>query len=105
MTAPQGDRPAPPLRAVALRYDGPSSDARYAVPSVVAKGQARIAEAMLDLARANGVPVREDRDLLALLCACDVGASIPAELYRAVAELLVWVQRSNDRLSSRPTDD
>jgi flagellar biosynthesis protein len=91
-------RPAPLLRAVALRYDGPG-DGRHAVPSVVARGQARLAEAMLDLARANAVPVREDRDLLALLCACDVGAAIPAELYHAVAELLLWVQRANERLT------
>lgn len=102
MNARDGERPAPPLRAVALRYDGPSSAARHAVPAVVAKGQARVAEALLDLARAHGVPVRQDRDLVALLAACDVGASIPAELYAAVAELLVWVQRANSALSALP---
>jgi len=90
---------APPLRAVALRYDGPAGAGAHAVPSVVAKGQARVAEALLDLARAHGVPVREDRDLVALLSACDLGAAIPAELYRAVAELLVWVQRANAGLA------
>lgn len=96
---------AQPKRAVALRYDGPSGAGRHAVPAVVAKGQARVAEAILDLARAHAVPVREDRDLVALLAACDVGASIPAELYRAVAELLVWVQRANLHLSAeRPGD-
>lgn len=98
MSAHEPARSEPPLRAVALRYDGPGGG-RHAVPSVVAKGQARLAEAMLDLARAHAVPVREDRDLLALLCACDVGATIPAELYHAVAELLLWVQRANERLS------
>jgi flagellar biosynthesis protein len=99
VSAHDAQGPAPPLRAVALRYDGPCEGARHAVPAVVAKGQARLAQAMLDLARAHAVPVREDRDLLALLCACDVGAAIPAELYRAVAELLIWVQRANERLT------
>jgi flagellar biosynthesis protein len=94
----------PPARAVALRYDGPSASGAHAVPTVVAQGQAAVAQAILDLARAHGVPVREDRDLLALLCACDLGAAIPSELYRAVAELLVWVQAANARLSQAPGD-
>jgi flagellar biosynthesis protein len=93
------------LRAVALRYDGRAAEGRHGVPEVVAKGQARVAEAILDLARAHGVPVRGDRDLVALLAACDVGASIPAELYRSVAELLVWVQRANERLVADPAGD
>jgi flagellar biosynthesis protein len=93
---------APQVRAVALRYDGPAGAGGHAVPTVVAKGQAAVAQAILDLARAHGVPVREDRDLLALLSACDLGAAIPAELYRAVAELLVWVQAANARLSEPP---
>lgn len=88
------------MRVVALRYEGPTDAGGHAVPAVVAKGQARVAEAILDLARAHGVPVREDRDLVALLAACDVGASIPSALYRAVAELLVWVQGANALLSA-----
>lgn len=100
MSAQDAQRGAQPVRAVALRYDGASAEGRHAVPAVVAKGQARVAEAILDLARAHGVPVREDRDLVALLAACDLGASIPAELYRSVAELLVWVQRANERLAA-----
>ena len=101
MSAPDAERP-PLMRAVALRYDGPSGAGGHAVPSVVAKGQAAVAQAILDLARAHGVPVREDRDLLALLSACDLGAAIPSELYRAVAELLVWVQAANERLAQSP---
>lgn len=96
---------APPMRAVALRYDGASGDARHRVPAVVAKGQARVAESILDLARAHGVPVRRDRDLVSLLAACDLGASIPAELYRSVAELLLWVQRANERLGGEPPSE
>lgn len=103
MSAQDGAR-APHVRAVALRYDGPAAAGAHAVPTVVAKGQAAVAQAILDLARAHGVPVREDRDLLALLSACDLGAEIPAELYRAVAELLVWVQAANARLAA-PADN
>ncbi|HVS19006.1 MAG TPA: EscU/YscU/HrcU family type III secretion system export apparatus switch protein [Planctomycetota bacterium] len=105
MSAHDARLPASALRAVALRYDGPAGAGRHDVPAVVAKGQARVAEAILDLARAHGVPVRSDRDLVALLAACDVGASVPAELYRSVAELILWVQRANERLAPDPSGD
>lgn len=99
MNPAHGKSVRPLQRAVALRYDGSSASAGYQVPTVVAAGQARVAESILELARAHGVPVREDRDLVALLAACDVGAAIPSELYSAVAELLVWVQRANTLLA------
>jgi len=87
----------PPKRgAVALRYDKAAS----AAPEVVAKGKGEIAEAILSSARQNGVPVREDADLLELLSACDLGDEIPAELYAVIAELLTYLYRLNGELGS-----
>ena len=77
--------------AVALRYERRETDA----PRVTAKGAGELAQRILELARANDVPVREDPDLLELLSACDVGAEIPQELYHAVAELLAFLHRLN----------
>ena len=51
--------------------------------------------------REHGVPVREDRDLVELLCACDVGDEIPLELYGAVAEILSWLYARNAELGPR----
>lgn len=91
------DQPAPgPPRAVALRYDRAS--AHEQAPRVVARGQGLVAESILELARAHGVPVREDPDLVALLATCDVGAEIPTELYTAVAEVLAWLYARNGEL-------
>ena len=90
--------PAPPVGAVALRYDGDSRSA----PDVVAKGKGEVAEQILKLAKKHGVPVREDRDLLQLLAVCDVGDEIPLELYTAVAELLAYLYRLNSELSVSP---
>lgn len=86
MSAPSADRPQ---QAVALRYDGGGA------PELVAKGKGAIAEAILASALANGVPVREDADLLELLSACDLGQEIPLELYTVVAELLTYLYRLN----------
>ena len=90
-----------PARAVALRYGGRAQPAaRDEVPSVVASGQARIAEAIIELARAHAIPIRQDRDLVALLACCEPGAAIPTELYGAVAELIAWLYRTNAELAS-----
>ena len=76
---------------VALKYERASAGA----PRVSAKGKGELAERILVLAKQHDVPVREDKDLLELLAACDLGEEIPVELYAAVAELLAYLYRLN----------
>lgn len=97
MSAERASGPAP-RRAVALRYTAPAAGDQGEVPRVVARGQGLVAESILRLAGEHGVPVREDPDLVTLLATCDVGTEIPTELYAAVAELLVWLQRTHEAL-------
>ena len=85
----------PRMRAVALRYEPGSEHA----PRVVAKGDGSLAERILAFAREHGVAVREDRDLLELLAACDVGDEIPVELYDAVARILTCLYTLNRELA------
>jgi flagellar biosynthetic protein FlhB len=74
--------------AVALKY---SEDSMRA-PRVVARGALLVAERVVDLARANGVPVLGAPPLARALHAhAAVGRDIPAPLYNAVAEVLAWV--------------
>ncbi len=89
-----GDRPAAPwpVRAVALRYDEQDAAGGLA-PRVVASGQAAIAEAIIERARAAGVPVHESRELVAALMHFDLDQRIPPALYVAVAEVLIWARR------------
>lgn len=87
-----GAIPAKPALAVALRY----TRATDAAPQVVATGRGEVAERILAFARASGVPVREDSDLVELLAACDVGETIPVDLFEAVARLLTALYRMND---------
>jgi flagellar biosynthetic protein FlhB len=80
----------PTTLAIALKYDAVSMQA----PRVVAKGQRLIAERIKEIARQAGVPVIEDKPLArALFRLAPVGAEIPTELYRAVAEVLGYVYR------------
>ncbi len=73
-------------QAVALEYD-PSD---YA-PRVIATGQGKIAEKILDVAKEANVPVHKDEQLAKTLSKLDVGDAIPPELYEVVAEILVFV--------------
>ncbi len=80
-----------PRNAVALRYDAGAAGA----PQVVAKGRGDVAEAILEIARAHGVPVREDKDLVELLSQCELLDEIPVELYSAVAHVLAYLHALN----------
>lgn len=83
-----------PRKAVALKYDA----GQDAAPRVVAKGQRLTAERIIAVAREAGIHIHEDPDLVALLAKLDVNASVPEELYRAVAEVLAFVYRLNKRM-------
>ncbi|MBI5091410.1 MAG: EscU/YscU/HrcU family type III secretion system export apparatus switch protein [Candidatus Hydrogenedentes bacterium] len=81
-------------KAVAVRYDA----AGDAAPRIVAKGSGLLAERILELAQQHGVYIHEDPDLVAVLSKLDVTAEIPEILYRAIAEILVFVYGLNKRM-------
>ena len=83
-----------PKKAVALRYDKDKDNA----PKLVAKGKDSIAEKIIEIANENRVPIYPDKDLVQVLEALDLDFQIPAELYRAVAEVLVFVHDLNRKL-------
>lgn len=66
-------------------------------PRVVATGRGSVAEQILEIAFAKGVPVREDPDLVELLAAVELDAEIPVDAIAAVAEILSYIYRANGR--------
>lgn len=85
-----------PKKAAALRY----AHGKDPAPKVVAKGRGNVARKIVALAEEHGVPLVEDRNLVQVLEALDVDSDIPADLYQAVAEVLVFVYRLNRRAPS-----
>lgn len=83
-----------PALAVALGYEA----GRDAAPRVVATGRGAVAERICQSATDSGVPVREDNELAEALSVLDVGQMIPAEVFAAVAEILVYLYRLNGRM-------
>jgi flagellar biosynthesis protein len=78
-------------QAVAVRYDAEQESA----PRVLAKGQGTVAERILALAAAHGIPLHEDRDLVHLLGALELDVEVPPGLYKALAEVLAHLYRAN----------
>ncbi len=74
--------------AIALKYDLQKDGA----PKVVAKGTDELAQRIKKIATENNVPLYEDRELArALYKACDIGDEIPANLFKAVAQILAYI--------------
>jgi flagellar biosynthesis protein len=84
--------PAPkqPL-AIALHYD------HTGAPRVTAKGKGSIGARIIEIAKAHDIPIEENEVLAGALSHVDIGEEIPAELYKAVAEVLVFVLRLSGR--------
>lgn len=93
-------KPEVPL-AVALSYDLGGIDA----PKVVAGGRGAVAEQILSIAFAQGVKVREDKDLANLLSVIDIDSEIPLEAFAAVAEILAYVYKANGNLAEAMEQD
>ena len=77
--------------AAAIKYDGK----RDTAPKVTAKGRGLVAEKIIALARKHGVPIKSDPALVQILSKLEIDAHIPAELYRAVAEILAFIYALN----------
>ena len=77
----------PPKTAVALHWDGEGA------PRVTAKGRDQVAERILAVAREHDIPIKEDRELTAVLTHVELGDAIPEELYVAVAQVIAFAYR------------
>ena len=78
--------------AVALHYD------RTGAPRVIAKGKGSIGAKIIEVAKAHDIPIQENEVLAGALSNIELGDEIPTELYKAVAEVLVFVLRLSGRI-------
>ena len=80
--------------AVALKYE----QEKHRAPVVIAKGADKIALQIKKIARENGVHVVENPPLArALYAQVDIDKPIPEELFAAVAELLAYVYKMENK--------
>ena len=82
-------------KSAALSYRGEGA------PRLVAKGESEVARRIVAVAEENNVPVVQDGQLTELLSQLSLGEEIPPALYVAVAEVLAYVYRLNERFDGR----
>jgi len=81
-------------KAAAINYDAEKDRA----PRLVAKGSGHMADKIIEIARQHDIPMVKDENLAQVLEALDLDTEIPPELYRAVAEVLAFIYRLNNKL-------
>jgi len=74
-------------KAAALKYDMKS----YNAPKMVARGEKFMAEKIIDIAKKNNIPIKEDKDMIEILSKLEINQEIPPELYKAVAEIFRFI--------------
>ncbi|BBH45119.1 EscU/YscU/HrcU family type III secretion system export apparatus switch protein [Pseudomonas sp. KU43P] len=73
-----------PRQAIALSYDGQQA------PTLSAKGDDELAEAILAIAREHEVPIYENAELVRLLARLELSDQIPEALYLTIAEIIAF---------------
>ncbi len=82
-------------KAVALKYDKSGQGA----PRVVAKGQGEIAQKIKEKADEFDIPIFKNEALASSLLNLNLDEQIPPNLYKAVAEVFVWLMQSEKKAS------
>ena len=80
-------------KAVALKYNQEGSLA----PKVVAKGKGEIAKKILQRADEFEIPIFKNKALAESILKLDVDEQIPPNLYKAVAEVFVWLMNTEQK--------
>jgi len=81
--------------AIALDYDRDTCP----VPTVAAKGEDEVAQAMREAAEEAGVPIVRNVELAReLLAGTEVGEIVPQHLFEVVAEVILWAREVREEL-------
>ena len=78
-------------KAVALKYVEETE-----APVVLAKGQGRTAERMLEDAEKNGIPITHDQVLVDMLGLSSAGDIVPENTWQALAVIFSYILKEKD---------
>ncbi len=81
------------LKAAAIKYVKEKDNA----PRLVAKGQRKIAEKIIEIAKKENIPIEKDEELVEVLASLDIGEEIPPQLYEVVAKILAFIYSKNKK--------
>lgn len=84
--------------AVALEYN-PSEEA----PKIIASGRGFLADKIIRKAEEENIPLHKDDKLAGTLSKLEIGEAIPPELYKVVADVLLFVDKA-DKIKGKIKD-
>ncbi|QOP41537.1 EscU/YscU/HrcU family type III secretion system export apparatus switch protein [Sulfurimonas marina] len=76
-------------KAAALKYDASKDSA----PRVTAKGEGKTAQKILEIAKENDIPIKQDENLIELLSNVELDHEVPPEMYKAIAEVFSFIYK------------
>lgn len=94
------DKKIPPAKAVALQWEGGKQ-----APRVTAKGEGRIAEEIIALAKEHNIPLQENLPLVMALSQIEQGDEIPRELYLSVAQVIAFAYYLSGKRAHKGTGE
>ncbi len=80
-------------KVVALKYEENGNSA----PKVVAQGKGKVAESIMQKAKEFDIPIFQNKALAESLLNLNLDEQIPPNLYKAVAEVFVWLMKSEKK--------
>jgi len=80
-------------KAVALKYEQSQNSA----PKVIAKGKGEVASKIIEKAKEFDIPLFQNELLANSLLNLEVDEEIPPSLYKATAEVFVWLLKSEQK--------
>ena len=83
-------------KAIALKYP-----AGVEAPLILAKGEGRTAEIMLEEAEKNGIPVAEDKVLVDMLGLSSAGDIVPENAWQALAVIFSYILEERDEYKDK----
>ncbi|HNZ26602.1 MAG TPA: EscU/YscU/HrcU family type III secretion system export apparatus switch protein [Spirochaetota bacterium] len=79
-------------KAAAITYLKENLD----IPIISALGSDELADKIIEKAKENGIKIFENKEFFQYEKLFDIGNEIPPEIYKIVAEILVFIIKSND---------
>lgn len=76
-------------KAAALKYDATKDNA----PKVTAKGEGKTAQKIIEIAKENDIPIKQDENLIELLSKVELDHEVPPEMYKAIAEVFSFIYK------------
>ncbi len=86
-------------KAAALKYEHKGSNA----PKVLASGQGELAKKIIQKAKEFDVPIFANEMLVNSLVDLEIDKEIPSELYKAVADIFIWLMKNEGKFKELNT--